>query len=411
MKILIISPEKPYTGAESIVTGKLMKAMLDHGWDVKLVYHDTELIYRSISDTLLILKDCVGIKNRLISRFKEFAENPLLKKLLNFTDSMLWVIKALSITLKLNRKAKFDLIISRVMPRYGHMPALLFKFCSDNSVWIANWSDPLPKIKSPQPYGYGPEVKAGTLEMLYLKKVFKHADWHTFPSLRLLQYFKCFTPGFNDNCSVLPHIIFEQDYEALPYDTIGWPLKLTHVGGLGLRSPVKLIEAYKRLKETGDNKVKLKFRFVGFIEKEVYDLIDNYLLHEDFSFDGVKTYEETLDAIKSSDIMLVIEAPLKEGIFLPSKVVDYLQFDKPIFSISPSSGVMNDLITEFGGGLAADCTSVDDIAEKLIYLAENESLVKNRKDVFNTQKLKSQFSCKNIIDEIERIYHSQSLNN
>lgn len=411
MKILIISPEKPYTGAESIVTSKLMRAMLDHEWDVKLVYHDTELIYRSTSDTLSILKNCIGIKNRFIGKFKESTENRKLKKFLNLTDSILWVIKALSIILKLNRKSNFNLIISRIMPKYGHIPALLFKFHSGKSVWIANWSDPLPKIKSPVPYGFGPEAKTGTLEMLYLKRVFKHADWHTFPSLRLLQYFKCFTSDLKDNCSVIPHIIMAQNLEPSPYDTMESPLKVTHVGGLGLRSPARLIEAYKRLRESKEYKRKLKFRFVGFIEKEVYDLIDNYLLHEDFYFDGVKTYEETLDAIKSSDIMLVIEAPLKEGIFLPSKVVDYLQFDKPIFSISPSSGVMNDLLTDFGGGIAADCSSVDDIAEKLIYLSENAGLVRNHKDRFNTDMLKSQFSGKKVINEIERIYNNQRRTN
>ena len=52
-------------------------------------------------------------------------------------------------------------------------------------------------------------------------------------------------------------------------------------------------------------------------------------------------------------MMLVVEAPINEGIFLPSKVVD-LQYSKPIL-LYPRNGVMNDLIAH-GGGIVADCT-------------------------------------------------------
>lgn len=80
---------------------------------------------------------------------------------------------------------------------------------------------------------------------------------------------------------------------------------------------------------------------------------------------GRKPYNEALNYICAADILLLIEAPMKEGIFLPSKVADILGYHKPIFAISPQKGVMKDLISQYGGGIVVDCLSLSSIERGL----------------------------------------------
>ena len=43
------------------------------------------------------------------------------------------------------------------------------------------------------------------------------------------------------------------------------------------------------------------------------------------------------------DVAVIVEAKCEEGIFLPTKVSDFMQSGIPIFAISPATGVLNDL--------------------------------------------------------------------
>jgi hypothetical protein len=45
-------------------------------------------------------------------------------------------------------------------------------------------------------------------------------------------------------------------------------------------------------------------------------------------------------------VVPIIEAPCQEGIFLPTKVGDYIGCGKYIFTVSPKEGVLSDLYKE-----------------------------------------------------------------
>jgi hypothetical protein len=48
----------------------------------------------------------------------------------------------------------------------------------------------------------------------------------------------------------------------------------------------------------------------------------------------------------------VIDAPADTSVFLPSKLVDYLAFNKPILGITPPTGASADLLRRLGSRLA-----------------------------------------------------------
>ncbi len=404
MKVLIFSPEKPYTGAESLVTGKLMRAMMNKGWQVDMIYYEAELIYKADKDPMSILSSCHGINNSLLNKVvNKFEKVPFLNKIY-FLNSIFWILKAFFYALKLNRSKKYDLVLSRIMPQYGHLPAYFFTLITKTK-WIANWSDPLPLQKAPEPYGNGLEAKVSSFQMAYLKLIIGKATWNTFPSKRLLDYYREYLPSLAKNSFVLPHIIIKnrQDTSSdkiLKHSAVPNSIIITHVGGFGLRNPSNLIHAVHQVYNSEKLSTKIRFRFIGYIDPYISELIQKLNLESIFSLEGVQSYEDTLNAVNSSDIMLVIEAPLKEGIFFPSKVSDYLQFRKPILAISPKIGIMNDILSIYGGGIAVDNSSVESIKSALIEISKEFHNNKLNANKYNTQNLASQYSEDKILDKI-----------
>jgi hypothetical protein len=411
MRILIFSPEKPYTGAESIVTGKLMRAMLNRGWEVDMIYHETEMMYSSGNDVYSIKKYCHGIENKKLKKIiLRQKSNSILYKSLTSLDSALWAWRSFRLARRLRNAGDYNLIISRIMPQYGHLPALLYKVSNSKTTWFANWSDPLPRGKSPAPYGQGPDAKTGIISLLYVKLVARISDHSTFPSERLMGYYMRYLSEIELKSSVLPHVLIEQIDESIRYNISDGGITLTHLGGFGVRNPENLIYAYKKLREQNPNSVRFKFRFIGHIDDYILQMIAHNNLTSEVSLEGIKSYEETLEVIRNSDMMLVVEAPLSEGIFLPSKVVDYLQYGKPILAISPRNGVMSDLIYSYGGGILADCSSVQEIYRALLRISGELSLIREVQGIYNTENLKSIFSEKRITEELWQIYKKHRLN-
>ena len=110
MKVLIFSPEKPYTGAESLVTCKLMRVLINHGWEVNMIFHETDFLYSSKGDIFSIQNNCYCIENKKIRFLKHGLKDLPLLKNIHYLDSLLWVIKAFRLAVKLNRTKQFDLI-------------------------------------------------------------------------------------------------------------------------------------------------------------------------------------------------------------------------------------------------------------------------------------------------------------
>ena len=67
-----------------------------------------------------------------------------------------------------------------------------------------------------------------------------------------------------------------------------------------------------------------------------------------------------------------------KGIFLPSKISDYAQLNKPILAISPQTGEVKRLLEKYGGGFTSDNSKVEDIEDKLLFL--NKMKAENRLD-------------------------------
>lgn len=88
---------------------------------------------------------------------------------------------------------------------------------------------------------------------------------------------------------------------------------------------------------------KLEIAFIGQTPQSVKDFVNTTHLEKYVKVFPPVKYKESQQILESYDIQLIVEAPCEEGIFLPTKVSDSMQLGKPIFTISPSVGVLNDL--------------------------------------------------------------------
>jgi colanic acid biosynthesis glycosyl transferase WcaI len=57
---------------------------------------------------------------------------------------------------------------------------------------------------------------------------------------------------------------------------------------------------------------------------------------------GSMPYEKSLELIGSASVCILVEALVEEGIFLPSKLTDYVAAGKPVLALSPEQGVVAD---------------------------------------------------------------------
>ena len=186
-RVLMFAPScYPPSGAEAIVTSKLVLAMIDAGWQVKVISQaDFSQFYPTYEHAnwkplRFVIENITGLNtNSLFARL--FG-----KKATNKLRAIFWVIKAIKLGFVSHRKEQYEFLLSRATPQYGHLPALILKRII-KIPWVANWSDPLPPKKAPPPYGEGLHAKIPFLLQIYYHAVFKYADWHSFPCERLMK--------------------------------------------------------------------------------------------------------------------------------------------------------------------------------------------------------------------------------
>lgn len=380
LRALLFAPECwPPAGTEAIVTCKFLLAAQREGWEFDVLcqgdagqYYPAEPgpVWDSIRPFIQELGH-PGITNGRLKRLAGFY----------------WAAKAAARARTLHRRRPYDVIFSRIMPQYGHLPALMLS--SNLKIpWIANWSDPMPWQKAPPPYGAGPSARISLPVSHYLKAVARHADWHTFPSEQLRKYVCSYLPACETKSSVIPHIAWRRFNSSA--GRAGENFTICHTGGLGLRRPDTFLEGVRLFLDRNPGQAAIRVRFIGAREKELQKMVDRLELADVVSIEAPMSYEKALATVAESSVALVIEAPMAEGIFLPAKVSDFVQVGRPVLAVSPGKGVLSDLLAE-GGGIAADCNSAESVALALDMLFNSWSAGTLEQD-FHPGRIASLFS-------------------
>jgi len=394
----------PYAASENLVNSKLALAMINRGWDVTVISaRDEGFKYSSewvepwlrLEDrTHEISYDFGKPLNRFLQRiwYSIALGHPIVR--------VRWAYEALKLALALHEKSPFDFVLSRSISCSAHLPAISFSK-KTRVPWIANWNDP-PSFYFPPPYN----MKAGVLERFfwirYYRNALEQADLNTFPCARLARHIleKLNLDNLN-NVQIIPHLGLDGFKPTQPQ--MNGSFKLCHAGNLSsARNPTAFLMALKKIILSVNHADQIKFEIVGVENVELSKIIDELGLQKHVTFTGGLNYLEALNRMADSKVLVIIEAACSTGVFLPSKLVDYIQVGRPILSVSPVEGTMNDLLSKHGGGRAVDCASVKAIFTGLkdfYYRWKNDTL----QDCLSTS-LYDSFSAGAVLDTYEKLF-------
>lgn len=406
-RIIVFAPNcYPPQDPEAFVNANLIMAMRQAGWDV-IVYTQKNANNRYPADLTFwkSLQECTRVVEEPPRTFFKRSLQTLFCVRLSghLVPGGRWAVAAANAALKYIRQHEVDVIISRALPHVSHLAALIVKR-KTGKPWIANWNDPVPKRKFPCQFefGNGPEARLSFFEKRYYRAIFNFADWHTFPSWRLRRYIDSYFPwGVMGKSSIVPHLL--NTNFVIPEKIKTDCFVLLYAGSfVQPRSPANFFEAVRRFRNQMKGDCKMQIRLVLDNPRDVVSLSMRYAINDIVKVEQGQPYTQMPTVFKDADVLLIIEGELTEGIFLPSKFVDYVATGRPILALSPKNGTLAEYIEEFGGGLVANAGSVEEIVSTLnvLYSAWASGELNSK---YGSSIMQKEFSADVLIDKLRNI--------
>ncbi|MGA7731713.1 MAG: hypothetical protein WCD37_10640 [Chloroflexia bacterium] len=285
-------------------------------------------------------------------------------------DDYAWASAAAAKALALLREPggePFDLVYSRLNHFRSHLAAMHVKREMPGMPWCAHFSDPWPGHLYPEGYKLT-ATRTGLMEKrqeAILDRMLATADSLTFPAERLSRFLLSGPRARHiGKAHVAPHLGYFQ--VSAPIYSPGEVFTIVFTGLLlPQRYPGTFLRALRRfLDATPSAAGKIEVLFVGrnmpLLDKDVDALDLSHVLR-------VSPYSDPDDVwpvLCAADVLLLLESPMQEGVFMPSKLADYLSARRPILALSPEQGTVSDYLSE-GGGLRVDADSEEGVLDAL----------------------------------------------
>lgn len=371
LRLVCISPFfAPLANAEAFCGGKLIKELLREGLDVTIISvdysghkkftYDRSQIWDSLSAATLSIPPHGGYGKHL--------SIPLGLRYQTH-DWSRWIEAVMQQATRMYRDRPFDVIYSRSLPNVAHV-AGYWLAVNLRLPWIANFNDPwdleglhlLPQEQHLRRKGI-----AALISDWWLQRVMSRADVVTFPCVRLRDYHLRLI-DFQPHCAVIPHIGFSTGNHANSKE-----FRLMHVGNLGSGESTRrgatlslLLGLQAFLNHYPEARPLTRLILVGNEDHVTLQWATELKLDGVVVCTGRVSYEESLEYIASGTVCLLVEGKMPEGIYLPSKLADYMASKKPVIALSPGVGTIADF-AELRGISRVDVDDAEGI-EKAITL-------------------------------------------
>ena len=153
---------------------------------------------------------------------------------------------------------------------------------------------------------------------------------------------------WKDKSHVIPHGYDSELLRSLDLPNKPNPrLRMVYTGSFyqEMRTPMGLLRGLQALARKSPIEDLLELVFVG-PNVDAYKPAARKLgLSEIVEFRGVQPFAATLETAATADVLILIDASQPTpSVFLPSKLIDYLMFRKPILGLTPSAGASADLL-------------------------------------------------------------------
>lgn len=399
-KILVVAPTSyPVNGAEAIVNIKLLKALSeDGGFVIDLIAKKNKWQnYPSASIEEYGVKcnlHLVEVDNRIYNPIVIFQNLLCLLTFGAIYKGCHWAVKAMRVAKQLINRNDYDYVLTKSNPSYLVGYYLKKKY---GVKWVASWNDPYPNELYPQPYGNGPQYSDSSTRRRV--SIMQNADVHIFPSMRLQEYMGSYMNIADKEKIIIPHIITPMD---MPMHKFDGTLRMIHSGKLYYpRSPETLLHGLRKALHVCPE-MKINISILGNMNIEYMNLVKELDLEKYVNYLEPVEYHKSLEILSQYDVALIIEANCKEGIFLPTKVGDYMQLSMPMFAISPISGNLHDLYNEGYIRFFADINSPESICEGI--LSCHNSFIKRDNTVDKSRpKYKKEYLAEYIVEKYRNL--------
>ncbi len=361
----------PILSPEAIQVQRRALTLANNGHNIYVVTCHENAAFE-FSDYTLISKH----KNiKIIRTKKPFFEIGLnlFFKLFDLTDRKFWWKKfALNESKKIIRKFDIDIVYTHSTPLVDHLVGLKIKEHFPSLRWISHFSDPWT-LNPYKKYKFNWQCR---LNRYMEKKVYNQSDFITVTSNKTKKLFENNFLNLKSKIHVLPHTFDKSLFHTSKNNNE--KIIITHTGNIyGLRTIKYLIEALVDLKD----KINYEFRFYGKIKKEEMELVEKYDLSNVIKIFEQVPYLKSLKIISESDYLLLIDAPLENSPFFPSKLADYIGSSKPIIALTPFDSASVEILNDVNNNeLMASSGSKEEIKNIL------QNLKRNTKILFNNTK-------------------------
>lgn len=210
------------------------------------------------------------------------------------------------------------------------------------------------------------------------RRIFRDADAVVIVSEKLADYILRLHPWARSKVHVIPHGYSSLEERPVPVQGAGTrPLQMLQAGSFvpGYREPDKLFEGLALLNKRKPLGGRFKATFVGEDTQRYQGLADRLGIVEVVELLSAVPYKTCQEMIAGSDLLLVIDTPGQGGIFLPTKLIEYLAHEKPVLGLAEPESTIHQILKECDLAFA-DQNSPEDIAnvlERLLALWESGS--------------------------------------
>ncbi len=368
-KLLAVSwATPPLLFPRSIQVARTLKGLSLFGWQADVLRAAPQAISSVRLDPALEEKYAPFYRAVSVASDEEALFWRVLRKAFFFFDQSpffqrTWMQGAIQKGLQLLAAERFSAIISFAQPWSGHLIGLRLKRLT-RLPWVAHFSDP---------WADNPFIRFKKFQGAFLRKmeetVVREADALVFVSARTQKLtMSKYPPTWRGKAYVIPHCY--EAPQAVSPRAKNDKLRLCHIGNFyGARTPETFLRALALLNQKRPLQETLEVSFWGKDLRRFQPLVQALALQSFVLMGDSVSHLESAELSAQADALLLIDAPNEsESVFLPSKLVDYLAFQKPILGITPLEGASADLLREAGCPVAApqDVAQIASAVEDLL---------------------------------------------
>ena len=334
MRLLLIAPKLiPEYDPEGICTSKLIQVLDEKSIELEVITSTPDSPLKDLPNTNVHVVSNYGAETfwqkgqRLLSEFPE--------------DGFNWAQRASVFANEIIDSV--DLVYSRGMPASAHLvPYFMNRRNKLSTKWIAHFSDPWPQWPESE---FWPDERGWRKK--WHRKIISACDGVTFPCQRVGDVCRevQWPVGMEKPISVIPHLGQNSAFQgALDTSSLR---TFVHTGTFyGNRKPDLFVRAWATWVLANDDRRNLvKLVHVGERHPVIDQIAQEMGVAETVEQTGKLPFDQAQEIQRQASALILIEnQDARESIYLPSKLIDYLDAGSLILALTPEKSTVTDYL-------------------------------------------------------------------